>query len=251
VSDAPEKLPQRLIQHMQVFTSSSIKIMTLKEAIKLSNNYVEELKKKIQDSEVMHSMGIEILGLSILAIKPKPETAKALEAHVREKMLQDADEAIYARRNAAVELERSIRENELNTEIAVENKKRQIRETQMEAEKSVQQKVREIKEAEMQTQISLEQKKQEYVGLSVENIKLEADAKAHSMSALTKSFKDMDPRILQALANVGMEPRQLIAQAFQSIAENTEKIGQLNVSPDLLRELLTQRTESNESADGK
>lgn len=37
---------------------------------------------------------------------------------------------------------------------------------------------------------------------------------------------------------VGMEPRQLIAQAFGGLAERAEKIGQLNLSPDLLQTLL-------------
>ena len=62
----------------------------------------------------------------MLAVKPKPETAKALEAEAREALLRRADEAIYTRRNAAVEQERMIKENELATEIAVENKKHQI-----------------------------------------------------------------------------------------------------------------------------
>jgi len=44
--------------------------------------------------------------------------------------------------------------------------------------------------------------------------------------------------VVQALAAVGMEPRQLIAQAFGGIAERAEKIGQLNVSPELLTGLL-------------
>jgi hypothetical protein len=35
-----------------------------------------------------------------------------------------------------------------------------------------------------------------------------------------------------------MEPRQLIAQAFGGLAERAEKIGQLNLSPDLLQTLL-------------
>jgi hypothetical protein len=48
----------------------------------------------------------------------------------------------------------------------------------------------------------------------------------------------VDARILQALAATGMKPEQLIAAAFQEIAGKAEKIGQLNISPDLLRELL-------------
>jgi hypothetical protein len=35
-----------------------------------------------------------------------------------------------------------------------------------------------------------------------------------------------------------MKPEQLIARAFQEIAGNAEKIGQLNISPDFLRELM-------------
>ena len=56
-----------------------------------------------------------------------------------------------------------------------------------------------------------------------------------------EALKSADPRVVQALAAVGMEPRQLIAQAFGGIAERAEKIGQLNVSPELLAGLLRRR----------
>jgi hypothetical protein len=35
-----------------------------------------------------------------------------------------------------------------------------------------------------------------------------------------------------------MKPEQLIAFAFQELAGKAEKIGQLNITPDLLRELM-------------
>jgi hypothetical protein len=82
-------------------------------------------------------LGVEMLGLSIVSIQPTPEMARALEAEAREALQRLADEAIYARRNAAVEQERRIRKSELNTQIAVEEKQRQIRETQMAAEIAV------------------------------------------------------------------------------------------------------------------
>lgn len=44
--------------------------------------------------------------------------------------------------------------------------------------------------------------------------------------------------MFQTLANVGMDPGRLLALAFKDLAENTDKIGQLNISPDLLRELM-------------
>jgi hypothetical protein len=43
--------------------------------------------------------------------------------------------------------------------------------------------------------------------------------------------------VLQALASVGMQPGQLMALAFRELAGNAGKIGQLDVSPDLLREI--------------
>ena len=45
----------------------------------------------------------------------------------REEILKKADEALYERRNASIEQERRVKENELNTEIAIENKKKQIK----------------------------------------------------------------------------------------------------------------------------
>jgi regulator of protease activity HflC (stomatin/prohibitin superfamily) len=238
LSDDPEKLPQRLINHAQVLTRASLKSLPLREALGQSDALVSSLRKGLQSAEVIASLGIEILGLSILAIKPTPETSRALEAEAREQILREADEAVYARRNAAVEQERSIKENELNTEIAVENKKRQIKETQMEAEKSVQKKKLEIKEAEMAGKIGLEVKKKDLVVLSTANAREEADSKAYAIAAVMKALSGTDPKTLQVLTSVGMDSGKLVALAFKELAENADKIGQLNVSPDLLRELL-------------
>lgn len=238
-SGDPEKLPQRLVNHIQVLTRSFLKSMSLRETLGASDTLVQLLRNGLQEAEVIRSLGIETLGLSILAIKPTPETARALEADAREQILKEADEAIYARRNAAVEQERAIKENELNTEIAVENKKRQIKEAQMEAEKLVQQKKREIREAEMATQIALEEQNKELVALATQNERQQADAKAYSISAVMKGLTEVDPKVLQTLASVGMEPGQLVALAFKELAESADKIGQLNVSPELLRELMS------------
>ena len=172
---------------------------------------------------------------------PTPETARALEAEAREKLLLQADEAIYARRNSAVEQERAIKENELNTEIAVENKKRQIREAQMEAERVVQEKQHELKDADMLAKISLEEKNKDLVARAAENSRTRADAKAYGLSAALKALAGTDAKVLQALASVGMKPDQLVAVAFQEIAQRADKIGQLNISPDLLRQLLDKK----------
>jgi len=154
VSTDPEKLPQRLINLIQVLMQGELAHLSLREALRAADSLVQKVQEGLSTSKGITSLGLEILGLSILSIKPNPETARALEADIREQLLKEADQAIYARRNAAVEQERAIKENELQTEIAVENKKRQVREAQMEAERSVKEKQREIREEEMTGKIS-------------------------------------------------------------------------------------------------
>jgi hypothetical protein len=77
------------------------------------------------------------------------------------------------------------------------------------------------------------------VTLAAENAKAEADARAYGVSSTMMALGSADPKILQALASTSMKPEQLIAYAFQELAGKAEKIGQLNISPDLLRELMT------------
>lgn len=240
-SDEPNKLPQRLINHVRVLARGALKNLSLRDALRRPDALVATMQESMNTTELLNSLGVSILALSILAIKPTPETARALEASAREQILKEADEAIYSRRNAAVEQERSIKENELNTEIAIENKKRQIRETQMDAEKAVQVKKREISEAEMATRISIEEKNKELVLLAAANAKQEADAKAYAIEAMMKALAQTDPKVLQTLSTVGMNPGQLIASAFKELAENAANIGHLNISPDLLKELIDRR----------
>src|SRR5579862_2171129 len=129
-----QKLPERLVHTLQSLTRAVAQRLSLREMLVSSELIVAEAQAKLKESEAVRSMGLEILALSILDIKPTPEMSRALEAEAREALQGRADEAIYARRNAAVENERMIKESELNTEIAVEQKKRQIRETQLAAE---------------------------------------------------------------------------------------------------------------------
>jgi len=241
VSDDPQKLSQRVINVTKVLTRAELQTLPLRDALRASDALVSSVFNGLRLSEEISSLGLEVLGLSVLAITPTPETARALEAEAREKLLLQADEAIYKRRNSAVEQERAIKENELNTEIAVENKKRQIREAQMDAERAVQEKQHQLKEADMLAKISLEEKNKDLVALAAENSRTRADAKAYGLSAALKALDGTDAKVLQALASVGMKPDQLMAVAFQEIAQRADKIGQLNISPDLLRQLLDKK----------
>jgi regulator of protease activity HflC (stomatin/prohibitin superfamily) len=240
----------RVLSATEVLAQQATKAMALKDVLQASDRIAEAVMAGLRTRAEITSLGLDILGVSIRAVKPSPETAKALEAEAREAILKNADEAIFARRNFAVEQERAIRESELDTEIAVEQKKRSIRETQMDAEASVARKKNEQREADMITEITLENKRQDFVQLNAANTRTLADADAYRVGALMKIFEGVDTRVIQALAAAGMQPSQLIAQAFTGIAEKAEKIGELNMSPELLRSLLD-RPRGQEAARGR
>jgi hypothetical protein len=237
-SDDPEKLRQRVITAVEVLSQQAVKGLGLKAALQATDRIAASVLEGLNQHAEVHSLGLEILGVAMLAIKPTPETARALEAEAREAILKSADEAIFERRNAAVENERAIRESELDTEIAVEQKKRTIKETQMEAEASLRAKKAELRRADMEADIALEEKRKDFVVRNAQNTRTLAEAEAHRVKAVMAALESSDPRVVQALAAAGMRPGQLIAQAFGTIAEKAERIGQLNVSPELLQTLL-------------
>jgi len=238
VVENSQKISQRLINISKVLTKKHIEHMAISNAIKASESLAQNITGELRENCEIHSLGIEVMGFSILAVLPNKETARALEAQAREEILKKADEALYERRNASIEQERRVKENELNTEIAIENKKKEIKETQLEAQRLVMQKENQIKDEKMGFETELEEKKKQLISLTVENAKAQADAKAYELSAMMKSFNGIDANVMQSLANMGMKPDKLIALAFQELAEKAEKIGQLNISPDLLQGLL-------------
>ena len=213
------KLPERLVHALQTLTRAMAQRLTLRDILVSSDLLVAETLAGLRASDVVSTLGLEILSLSITSVKPTPETARALEAEAREALQRRADEAIYARRNAAVELERTIKENELNTEIAVEQKKRQVRESQMAAE------------------IAVEQQRTTLVAAKVENERKETESRAEALKAILEPMKSVDWKTLIAV-NSAMDSKLMISLAFQQLAQNAEKIGELNISPELLNTLL-------------
>lgn len=220
LSDDPKKLPKRIVNLVQVSLRKELEKMNLKEAISCGEKITKIVHSELMNSSSLKNLGVEVVGFSIVGVRPNKETSRALEAETREFLLKQADDALYLRRNSAIEQERAIKENELLTELVVEEKNRQMR------------------EAEITGKIALEKKNEELVALVVENNKKEADAKAYAIETSMAAISRMDSKTIQALAMVGMDPAQLIAASFRDLSENADKIGQLNITPDLLGKLM-------------
>ena len=219
-TDDPDKLPERLVEALQIQARAAVQARTLREVLAGSDAILHEVLAATRNAEPVRMLGVEILSLSILSLKPTPEIGRALEAEAREALQRQSDEAIYARRNAAVEQERRIKESELNTEIAVQETQRQIRETLIGAD------------------IAVEEKRSTLIERRSANERQDADARAYALQATLEPLRTVDWRTLMAVSAGGADPKLMVALAFREMAENAAKIGELNVTPDLLKSLI-------------
>jgi hypothetical protein len=219
-SDDPDRLPLRIAHAAQTATRAEVQGRPLRDVLVDADGIALRVLAALVASPALDTLGVQVQSFSILAIKPVPETAKALEAEARERLLREADDALYSRRNNAVEQERKIRENELNTEVAVQAKQREIEETRLTG------------------QIALEEQRRQLVATEAENSKTRADASAYAVEVTIRPLAALDPKSLQVLSARSVDPRLMVALAFQEIAANATKVGNLNISPELLQTLL-------------
>lgn len=238
-----EKLNQRIINEAQTATSSFIHEIKLKDAIRSAKSIEEKILEGLRSSQAIAMLGIDILGANILGVQATPEMARALETETREKLQQEADQAIYERRNFAVEQERKIKESELNTEIAVEEKQKQIAEKKMEAEVQKADNDRKLREMKLAAEIALENQRKQLIEQKTANDKKEAETQGYVIETTLKPYKDIDWKTLTALQN-NPDPKFNISLAFRELSENAAKIGNLNISPELLDTLLNGKSDS-------
>lgn len=199
-TDDYQKLPERIVHATQMLVRAETQRLTLAAALTGAAGLGARVLAALRAADAIVQLGVEVLGLSVLAVRPAPESAKALEAEAREALQRRADEAIYARRNAAVEQERRIKESELQTEIALEEQRARL----------------------------LDER--------VANDRKEAESRAFALETTLAPVRGLDWRMLMALR--GGDAGSTIALAFQELAANAGRIGEVNVSPDLLRALL-------------
>lgn len=235
-----EKLNQRIINEAKTATASFIHGISLKEAIRSAKKIEANILEGLKNSPAINLLGIEILSASILAIQATPEMARALETETREKLQQDADQAIYERRNFAVEQERKIKESELNTEIAVEEKQKQIAEKKMESDVQKAENDRKLREMKISADISVENQRKLLIEEKTANDKKEAETQGYVIETTLKPYRDIDWKTLTALNN-NNDPKFNISLAFRQLAENAGKIGNLNISPELLDSILNDK----------
>lgn len=236
-SEDPERLPVRVLNAVKAQFRALLQEADLRSVLHGTEQLSKTARQGLGAAPSLTALGIEVVDLALLAVKPTPETTRALEAPVREEILKQADDATYARRNAAIAQEQMIKESELRSELVIEQKKRQVRETEVESERVILEKRQELQTQELAGNVRLEEQNAELVRLQSENRKREAEVRAYGVQTLVEAMKSLDPRAQQALLLGQASPETLLALGFQNIADNAAKIGEFNFSPDLLRQL--------------
>jgi regulator of protease activity HflC (stomatin/prohibitin superfamily) len=126
MSKDPQKLSIRLINLVQEATRAEIQRLDLEDILRKGAELSQSILGVMKKSSEVANLGVEVMNVFLTSIKPTPEVSKALEADYREVLLKKADQAIYDRRAVAVEQERKIQENELETDIALEKERENL-----------------------------------------------------------------------------------------------------------------------------
>ena len=168
--------------------------------------------------------GIAVVGVRVVAVRPEPEVEKALRTPTREQVQQDADKATFERRAVAVERERAIGENELQTQIELAR-----REEQLVAQRGANAR-REAEENAAAGTVATDAEARRTVTLAearAEGTRLAGAAQGDAEAARVGAYRDVSETVLLALA-------------VKELAANLPKIETLVLSPDLVSKALAQ-----------
>ncbi|MGV3618212.1 MAG: SPFH domain-containing protein [Fimbriimonas sp.] len=126
LSQDPDRLSQRIVNAVQTETRAEVQARSLEGVLRESQGVAAEVLRRVRERGTLAEMGVEVVSLHFLNVSPTKEVARALEAEYRESLLRRADEATYARRVAAVDEERKIKEREMGTDIAMADQRAQL-----------------------------------------------------------------------------------------------------------------------------
>ncbi|GIW87768.1 MAG: hypothetical protein KatS3mg108_2092 [Isosphaeraceae bacterium] len=210
LSNDPERLPQRITNIVQMETRSAIQGRSLEEVLGQFEAIAAAVQGRIQQSRLLEPLGVELMSLFFTSARPTPEVAKALEAGYREQLLRRADEAMAARRAAAIEDEKTIKQRELETEI------------------------------------SLEEQRKGLIDLQGQNALQEAEARGKA--AEVEGQYRARAREVELAVYQTIEPRKLLALALHEMGENAGRVGTLTITSEIVSSLLQGQSAERDGA---
>lgn len=166
--------------------------------------------------------GIEVVDVRVVAVRAEPDVERALQTPTRERVQEDADKATYGRRALAVERERAISENELQSQIAL------ARRTELLVAQQGQNERKRATEQALASRIEAEG--------HADRQRLISEAQADATRAV--GIAEADAEAARLAAYQALDAVTVIGLALKELAANLPQIGTLTLTPDLLTPIL-------------
>jgi regulator of protease activity HflC (stomatin/prohibitin superfamily) len=182
----------------------------------------DEIQRGLVAATGLSSLGLEVVATRVASVKPTAEVEKSLQMPTRERIHQEADEAVFARRALAVEKERAIAENELANQIELAR-----REEQLIGQRGLNERKRITDDAENQ-RIAAE--------AAAQKVRLNAEAEAESITLLEEAHVRAERERMEIYR--ALPPAALMGLAARELAGKLTSIEHLSLSPDLLGSLV-------------
>jgi regulator of protease activity HflC (stomatin/prohibitin superfamily) len=183
----------------------------------------ERVGQGLAADERLRQTGIEVVDVRVVALRPETDVERALQTPAREQVQQEADRATYERRAIAVERERTISENELQSQIELA-----VREEQLVSQRGANER-RRATEAAAANQIETQAK--------ADQTRVLAEARADQTRAIGAAEAETEAAKMAVYAD--LDRGVLFALAAREAAAHLPEIGSLTLSPDILTSALS------------
>ena len=198
--------------------------MTMRDALAAGIGPVrDEIAEALAADARLDERGIAVTDVRVVAVRAEPELERALQTETREEVQQEADRATYERRALAVERERAIAENELQSKIELAR-----REEELVTQHGQNERRRATEDAAAQaiTTEAAAGRQRLLAESEAEATRVLGDAQAEAERARYEAYEDVETAVILGLA-------------AQELARNLPSIDNLTITPDLLTPIIT------------
>jgi regulator of protease activity HflC (stomatin/prohibitin superfamily) len=252
-----EQVAVLLTELAQQHALTLIATMELADALAGGTAAVQErVTGGLAADERLAETGIGVLGVRVVAVKPEADVERALRTPTRELIQQEADRAGFERRALAVERERAISENELQSKIELAVREEQLvaqeganarrRATEQAAAERIAAEA-EAERARITTAASADLTRAE-AAAEADALRLRSAANVEDVRALGAANNEIEAVKLTAYA--GLDRTVLFALTASEFAGQLPEIGTLNLTPDVITGLLTKLTNGSAAPTG-
>jgi regulator of protease activity HflC (stomatin/prohibitin superfamily) len=193
----------------------------------------DALEQALRATFEVEDMGLAMVSVQVNRAAPTAEVEKALQTPTREAIQQKADEATFQRRAMAVENERAIKENELQTEIELARRQEELIRQEGANQMLDMQQEAERQRFEVEAQVARDALATQG---KADRIRVIAEAEGEAKERLLVIETEAEARKVEIWQ--AAPPAVTFGLAMQRFADKVQTINHLNLTPDLLGDML-------------